>query len=91
MIESAAYDIIKQEGIQQGIQQGVLLGSTQGKVEAMREHLIDLLTVRFGAPPKRLIQQVMAIQELPILQALWKQAMTASSMRSFAAHLKKLV
>ncbi|WP_028323669.1 hypothetical protein [Desulfatirhabdium butyrativorans] len=86
MIESAAYDIIKQEGIQQG----VLLGSTQGKVEAMREHLIDLLTVRFGAPSKRLTQQVMAIQELPILQALWKQAMTASSMRSFATHLKKL-
>lgn len=50
MIESPAYDIIKEEGIKEGIQQGML--------EEAREMVLEVLSVKFGVLPLELIRQI---------------------------------
>ena len=51
MIESAAYDIIKKDGIKEGIQQGLKQGLEEGK----KETLLEFLEVRFGSVPDEVV------------------------------------
>ena len=83
MIESAAYDLIKQEGIQQGIQ--------EGKLSASKDVLIELLTERFDAVPQDLIQTIDRIDNLFTLKALRKTAMKALSLESFRNDLEMMI
>ena len=107
MIESAAYELIRQEGINEGIQQGIQKGIVQGiekgiekgieqgieigKIQVMRENVIDLLTIRFGAPSRNVIRTIEGIGDLSLLQVLKSKAMIAPSLRAFAADMKKML
>jgi hypothetical protein len=87
MIESAAYDLIKQEGFQQGIQQGI----QQGQLTASKDALIDLLMDRFDMVPQHLIQTVNSIDNLHLLKALRKKALKAPTIESFKNDLEIMI
>jgi len=87
MIESAAYELIQQEGINEGIQKGI----ERGKIQIMRETVIDLLTIRFGAPSRNVIRTIEGIGDFSLLQMLKSKAMIAPSLRAFAADMKKML
>ncbi len=83
MIESAAYDLIKQEGFQQGKQQGQLTAS--------RDALIDLLAERFEIVPQHILQTIQQIENLFVLKMAIKQTVKASSIENFYQILKRMM
>ena len=87
MIESAAYELIQPEGINEGIQKGI----ERGKIQIMRETVIDLLTIRFGAPSRNVVRTIEGVEDLSLLQALKSKALIAPSMRAFSADMKKML
>lgn len=83
MIESAAYELIKQEGFQQGIQQGQLTAS--------KDALMDLLMERFDIVPPHIIQAVNAIDNLHLLKMLRKKALKVPNIESFKNDLDMMI
>ena len=79
MIESAAYELIRQEGI------------NEGKIQALRETVIDHLTIRFGIPSRNVIRTIEGIEDLSLLKALKSTAMNAPSLWAFSADMKKML
>ena len=75
MIESAAYDLIKQEGLQEGIEEGMLRKS--------REDVLEVLEARFDFIPKPVRTVISAIDDLDILKALLRKAITVESLDHF--------
>jgi len=71
------------KGVQQGIQ--------QGKIQTIRENVIDLLTIRFGAPSRSVIRTIEGIEDLSLLEALKSKAMIAPSLWAFSADMKKML
>jgi len=71
------------KGIQQGIQ--------QGKIQTIRENVIDLLAIRFGVPSRNVIRTIEGIEDLSLLMALKSKAMIAPSLRAFTADMKKML
>ncbi len=83
MIESAAYDIIKKDGIQEGIQQGI----QQGQVLAAKEMLIEAIQARFDRVPADISAMVERISDRDILKSVLKQAITAQSIEALRKQL----
>ena len=81
MIESAAYDIIKQEGLQQGLQ--------QGKIQEAQEAVLENLEARFDVVPGSLVKDVCAIDELQVLKALHRSSIRVATLVEFQELLKK--
>ena len=73
MIESAAYDIIKQEGIQEGIQQGIRHGNHQT--------LVKQLGLKFGANGEELGPRIKAIEDADRLDGLIRVITFAGSVQ----------
>ena len=71
MIESAAYDIIKQAGRQAGLEQGIC----QGVLNAIAFGL-DL---RFGAAGLRLLSEIHKIEDVGLLRAIQQRLRTAQT------------
>ncbi|MDQ7031609.1 MAG: hypothetical protein Q9M37_02685, partial [Desulfonauticus sp.] len=66
MIESATYEIIKQEGIKEGIQQGIQQGMCQGMLKA-----IELgLKLKFGVEGLRIYPEIKKIKDIDVLEAI---------------------
>jgi hypothetical protein len=86
MVESAAYELIKNEGIQQGIQQGI----QEGMLQEAREAIFDNLEVRFGSVPGSIAAIVSGISELPVLKALHRKSAAVQSLDEFKATLAKV-
>ena len=82
MIESAAYDIIKEEGIQQGIQQGMLDHSKQA--------VIEVLEARFDLVPASMVTAIQTISDPGILKFLLKKAATTDSLDHFKEIMARL-
>jgi len=61
MIESAAYDIIKNEGVQEGLEKGVRQG--------LKDSLATILRVKFGAEGAALQAQIEAIEDVQNLRS----------------------
>lgn len=83
MIESAAYDLIKEEGYKEGMQQGMQQGIRQG--------VIDALEARFELVPDSIAAIIQEIDELAVLKALLKKAVTIDSLDSFRELLSKVL
>jgi predicted transposase YdaD len=77
MIESAAYDVIKQEGLQ------------QGKIQEAQEAILDNLEARFEIAPESIAKEVQGIEELGVLKALHRGSVRVASLDEFKALLKK--
>lgn len=76
MIESAAYDIIKQEGIQEGIQEGMrkgkMEGLKEGKASGIRESLAILIESQFGEETVRIRERLDSISDSDRLLELFR-------------------
>jgi hypothetical protein len=83
MIESVAYDIIKQDGISEGIQ--------LGKVQEAREAVLEILDLRFEVVPRSLMKKIDGIEDLPVLKSLHKKAILVDSIEQFKEILLKLL
>ena len=82
MIESPAYEIIKEEGLREGIQQGML--------EDAREMVLEALSVKFGVLPIDLIEEIKGIQFREVLKQLLRAAMTVESLDQFREQLGRV-
>jgi len=94
MVESAAYELIKNEGIQEGVQLGIQQGIQQGLHDGMlqeaREAILDNLEVRFGSVRGSIAAIVRGISELPVLKALHRNSAAVQSLEEFKATLAKV-
>jgi predicted transposase YdaD len=81
MIESAAYDIIKQEGRQEGRQ--------EGKTEEAREGILDTLEARFEVVPESIARGLRGIEELGVLKALRRSSVKVGTLDEFKELLRK--
>ena len=86
MIESPAYEIIKEEGLREGIQRGL----QQGMLENAREMVLEALSVKFGVLPIDLIEEIKGIQLREVLKQLLRAAMTVESLDQFREQLGRV-
>ncbi len=84
MIQSAAYEIIKQEGRQEGI----TIGRQEGMVADAQEMVIDVLIERFGVISPLVMEQIRSITVRDVLKALHKYAVRAKDIDDFREKLK---
>ena len=93
MIESAAYDVIKQEGLSEGLQQGLSeglqQGLLQGKIQEAQEAILDYLEARFEIVPESVTKEVQGIEALGVLKTLRRGSVKVASLDEFKALLKK--
>ncbi|MBF0498397.1 MAG: hypothetical protein HQK58_17770 [Deltaproteobacteria bacterium] len=99
MLESAAYEVIREieynEGRLAGILEGKLEGKLEGRLEGKlegklegellnsRRMLIETLKLRFSPVPSSIIPTVEKITDLDTLDSLFKTAVTAGSLDEF--------
>ena len=89
MIESAAYDVIKQEGLSEGLQQGLRQGLQQGKIQEAQEAGLDNIEARFEIVPESMAKEVQGIEDLGVLKALHRGSVKVATLDEFKALLKK--
>jgi len=86
MIESAAYDIIKQEGyeegikagiqqgiekgIQQGVEQGIQQGIEKGVQQGMLFAIKSMLEWKFGTEGLKIYPEIKKIKDVDLLEAI---------------------
>ncbi len=87
MIESAAYDLIKEEGYKEGMQKGM----HQGVLDQSRQGVIDALEARFELVPRSIAAIIQEIDEPAVLKALLRKAVTIDSLDSFRELLGKVL
>ncbi len=83
MIQSAAYDIIKQEGFEEGMQQGM----RQSQRKAIRE----VLEARLGIVPLDIIRALKLIEDTEILGELHRKALVVDDLQAFQSIMTQLM
>ena len=76
MIESAAYDIIKQDGIE------------EGRILTAREMLIEAIEARFGKVPNDIFERVEKMSNQKSLKFFLKTAVTCEDINILRENLK---
>lgn len=71
-----------EQGMQQGMQQGV---------QALRDSILESLSLRFDMAPAGLAEQLAAVHDLDTLRALLRQSITADSLATFEQFLADLL
>ena len=79
MIQSYAYELIKEEGRKEGI----LEGKQEGQVLSMQDAILDVLELRFKSVPSNIVRVVMQQNDLKFLHELHKRAVTANTLKEF--------
>lgn len=82
MIESAAYEIIRQDGFRDGIQQGILQGIQDGirqVLHSLSESVIALLEIKFGLEGVRIYSRFRDIQDIAKLRQIIEAIKLAKS------------
>ncbi|MCP4359186.1 MAG: hypothetical protein GY796_14320 [Chloroflexi bacterium] len=77
---------IAQEFIQEGIQQGI----EQGMVSAMRQNIVELLTLRLNVPETVFEEQLSQVNNLDDLRLLVRCAATVDNVEQFEQALAVL-
>ena len=95
MIESVAYEIIKEEGIREGIEKGMERGIVEGMEKGVRQALngmvMDALEERFSIIPVRLVDKINAFENAAVLKGLHRQAIRCESLEMFERILEKAI
>ena len=101
MIESAAYEIIKQEGFEEGYKKGLTKGLLQGKEEGLKEGIkegkregllkgIELgLEIRFGAEGLALYPEIKKIKDVDVLETISEAIKAAKNLDEIEKLCKK--
>ena len=79
MVESVAYELIKEEGIREGMEKGMEKGSET----RLREDVLEALAVRFGRVPVEVEEQVVRIRGRRTLEELHRKAILVESLEAF--------
>jgi hypothetical protein len=83
MIQSAAYDIIKQEGIQEGIR--------KGEIRSKRKDICDILQARFDFVPDTVFETLNRITAIHTLESLVIKSATIENLSAFYTFLERLL
>ena len=78
MIESAAYDIIKQDGIEEGM------------ILDAREMLIEVIQTRFSTVPDEVAEMVAKISDRTALKSLHRQAISCEDLHTLRDKLSAI-
>ncbi len=70
MIESAAYDIIKQEGYEEGIKAGIQHGMEKGVQQGMLFAIKSMLEWKFGTEGLKIYLEIKKIKDIDLLEAV---------------------
>ncbi len=97
MIESAAYEIIKQEGFEEGYNKGLLKGKEEGFKEGLQEGIqeglreaIELgLKLKFGVEGLKLLPEIEKVKEVELLKAIKEAIEVATSIEEIKQFLKQ--
>ena len=76
MIQSVAYDLIKEEG------------RMEGRAEGMKDAIFEVLVFRFPIMPAGIVRAVDAIKDLQALYILHREAIAVKSIKEFNSVLK---
>ena len=80
----------KEQGIQLAIQLGIELsvaqGIEQGRMQVKQADILKVLRLRFHAVPESLASEINSIRNLPRLDALFEQAVTAKTLDEINLH-----
>lgn len=87
MIESAAYELIRNEGFTEGMQQGV----QQGMLLDAQEMVLDAITERYGFCPTSLEKSLRGIQSRHLLRNLQRQVLRQESFDEFKDMARKMM
>jgi len=91
MRQSAAYEVIKEEGLKEGMQQGLQQGMQQGMQQGIRQSLLDMLETKFETVPLRLVKAINDITDAEILRMLHRHAMKCSSTEEFEEKMRLII
>ena len=95
MIQSYAYDIIKQEGLDEGMLEGMLIemkkGVQQGELNHARKAIQDILLARFSEVPCAIVKRIETIESLSVLDRLLFKTVTVKDFDAFETAMKKLL
>ena len=81
MVESVAYEIIKEEGIVEGMEKGAL--------QTLNGMVVDVLEERFNIIPVRLAEKIAGVENTAVLKGLHRQAIRCESLEMFEQILEK--
>ncbi len=81
MIESVAYEIIKEEGIREGFE--------KGELRASKEMVVVALGERFDVISVRLVEKISEVENVAVLKGILRQAMRCESLEEFERILEK--
>ena len=82
MIESAAYDIIKEEGLREGREEGLR--------EGLQEGILEILEIRFNVVPESITKNIRSIENTDILRILRRNSLKVSSLEEMKILLKQI-
>ncbi|MBF0495729.1 MAG: hypothetical protein HQK58_04015 [Deltaproteobacteria bacterium] len=91
MIESAAYEVIREIEYKEGRLVGLLEGKLEGVVLKSRQDIIQIVKLRFEILPPGILQTIECISDLDMLDALLKSAVTAASLDQFIREMDTAV
>jgi predicted transposase/invertase (TIGR01784 family) len=74
---------IAQTWVEEGIEQGIEQGIERGAMQARREDIVELLEIRFGTVPDRVVTVLAEVEELAHLKTIYRQAATATTLTEF--------
>jgi hypothetical protein len=63
------------------------MGIERGVLKTLRANIIEVLGIRFGAPPAEIVEIIGSIDDSEMLQELHRQAVQCESLDAFAEHL----
>ncbi len=94
MIESAAYELIKEEGRAEGRAEGLREGLEKGRAEGLREGLLEGillgLELKFGAEGLRAFTRVRGIEDVGVLEVLHRALRDVESVEEFERLVQQL-
>ena len=94
MIESAAYELIKEEGRAEGRAEGLREGLEKGRAEGLREGLLEGillgLELKFGAEGLRVFTRVRGIEDVGVLEVLHHALRDVDSVEEFEHLVRQL-
>ncbi len=89
VIESAAYEVFRQEFMKEGYQKGLKEGMQKGLIEDAREMVLEALRERFGVLEGSLVERVESIQSRQLLKDLLRSAIRCSDLDQFRTDLNR--
>ncbi|MCL6447886.1 MAG: hypothetical protein K6U04_06995 [Armatimonadetes bacterium] len=76
--------------VQDWINEGFEKGIEKGKVKAIRDDILDVLSERFGVVKKGIGKKLAAIDDPAVLRSLLKKSVKVESLEEFARFLEEI-